>query len=144
MKATGIIRRIDDLGRVVIPKEVRRTLKIKEGDPLEIFLDRDCVCFKKYEGHINYFTDIVAPVLKDAESEGLTVTLYYDEVKITGGKNMPMTIEEAAELGTVHGLGYVDGKEMQAVVRGCSAENALAKMYLRIIHRMALKTMEEG
>ena len=48
MKATGIIRRIDDLGRVVIPKEIRRTLKIREGDPLEIFLENDCVCFKKY------------------------------------------------------------------------------------------------
>lgn len=144
MKATGIIRRIDDLGRVVIPKEIRRTLRIKEGDPLEILLDRDCVCFKKYEGHINYFTDIIAPVLKDAESEGLTITLYYDEVKIVGGRGMPMTIEEAAELGTVHGLGCVDGKEMQAIVRGCGSENALAKMYLRIIRRMALKTMEEG
>ncbi len=39
MKATGIIRRIDDLGRVVIPKEIRRTLKIREGDPLEIFIE---------------------------------------------------------------------------------------------------------
>ena len=49
MKATGIVRRIDDLGRVVIPKEIRRTLKIREGDPLEIFLDdNDCVCFKRY------------------------------------------------------------------------------------------------
>ena len=48
MKATGIIRRIDDLGRVVIPKEIRRTLKIREGDPLEIFLENDCVCFQKY------------------------------------------------------------------------------------------------
>lgn len=41
MKATGIVRRIDDLGRVVIPKEIRRTLEIAEGDPLEIFTDRD-------------------------------------------------------------------------------------------------------
>ena len=41
MKATGIVRRIDDLGRVVIPKEKRRTLKIREGDPLEIIVDRD-------------------------------------------------------------------------------------------------------
>ena len=40
MKATGIVRRIDDLGRVVIPKEIRRTLRIKEGTPLEIFTDR--------------------------------------------------------------------------------------------------------
>lgn len=49
MKSTGIVRRIDDLGRVIIPKEIRRNLNVKEGDPLEIFLERDCVCFKKYK-----------------------------------------------------------------------------------------------
>lgn len=48
MKATGIVRRIDDLGRIVIPKEVRRTLRINEGDPFELFLDDGCVVFKKY------------------------------------------------------------------------------------------------
>lgn len=48
MKATGIVRRVDDLGRVVIPKEIRRTLKIKDGDPLEIYTDTDTVCFKRY------------------------------------------------------------------------------------------------
>lgn len=49
MKATGIVRRIDDLGRIVIPKEIRRTLKIREGDPLEIFTDREGgVVFRKY------------------------------------------------------------------------------------------------
>ena len=48
MKSTGIVRRIDDLGRVVIPKELRRTLHIKEGDPLELFVDGEYVCFKKY------------------------------------------------------------------------------------------------
>ena len=41
MKATGIVRRIDDLGRVVIPKEIRRTMRIREGDPLEIYTDKD-------------------------------------------------------------------------------------------------------
>ena len=50
MKATGIIRRIDDLGRVVIPREIRNTLHIKEGDPLEIYLDsKGGVVFRKYE-----------------------------------------------------------------------------------------------
>lgn len=49
MRATGIIRRVDDLGRVVIPKEIRRTLGIKEGEPLEIYTDEDTVCFKKYQ-----------------------------------------------------------------------------------------------
>ncbi len=49
MKATGIVRRIDDLGRVVIPKEIRRTMRIREGDPLEIFTDKDGeLIFKKY------------------------------------------------------------------------------------------------
>ena len=49
MKATGIVRRIDDLGRVVIPKEIRRTMRIREGDPLEIYTSRDGeVIFKKY------------------------------------------------------------------------------------------------
>ena len=50
MKATGIVRRIDDLGRVVIPREIRRTLRIKEGDPLELFTTREGeVVFKKYQ-----------------------------------------------------------------------------------------------
>lgn len=48
MRATGIVRRIDDLGRVVIPKEIRRNLHLKEGDPLELFVDKDNVIFCKY------------------------------------------------------------------------------------------------
>ena len=48
MKATGIIRRVDDLGRVVIPKEVRRSLNIKEGDPLELSLDGNKIVFELY------------------------------------------------------------------------------------------------
>lgn len=48
MKETGIVRRIDELGRVVIPKEIRKTLRIKEGDPLEIFTEKDELVFKKY------------------------------------------------------------------------------------------------
>ena len=49
MKATGIVRRVDDLGRIVIPKEIRRTLHIKEGDPLEIYIDDNAVCFRNYK-----------------------------------------------------------------------------------------------
>ena len=49
MKATGIVRRIDDLGRIVVPKEIRRTLRIREGDALEIFTDREGeIILKKY------------------------------------------------------------------------------------------------
>lgn len=48
MRATGIVRRVDDLGRIVIPKEVRNKLGIKEGTPMELFIDRGCVIFKHY------------------------------------------------------------------------------------------------
>lgn len=54
MKSTGIIRRIDDLGRVVIPKEIRRTVRIREGDPLEIFVEDGGVLFKPYRTIDNY------------------------------------------------------------------------------------------
>lgn len=66
MKATGIVRRIDDLGRVVIPKEIRRTMRIREGDPLEIFTDRDGeVIFKKYSpiGELSGFASQYAETL---------------------------------------------------------------------------------
>lgn len=48
MRATGIVRRVDDLGRIVIPKEIRRTLGIREGEPLEIYLENDAVIFRRY------------------------------------------------------------------------------------------------
>ncbi|RGB63539.1 MULTISPECIES: stage V sporulation T C-terminal domain-containing protein [Oscillospiraceae] len=66
MKATGIVRRIDDLGRVVIPKEIRRTMRIREGDPLEIYTDNDGeVIFKKYSpiGELSGFATQYAEVL---------------------------------------------------------------------------------
>ena len=66
MKATGIVRRIDDLGRVVIPKEIRRTMRIREGDPLEIYTDREGeVIFKKYSpmGELSSFAAQYADTL---------------------------------------------------------------------------------
>lgn len=66
MKATGIVRRIDDLGRVVIPKEIRRTLRIREGDALEIFTDtQGGVIFKKYSpvGELSTFAAQYSDVL---------------------------------------------------------------------------------
>ena len=66
MKATGIVRRIDDLGRVVIPKEIRRTMRIREGDPLEIYTDREGeVIFKKYSpiGELSAFAAQYAETL---------------------------------------------------------------------------------
>ncbi|CUH96483.1 hypothetical protein P22_2573 [Propionispora sp. 2/2-37] len=69
MKATGIVRRIDDLGRVVIPKEIRRTLRIREGDPLEIYVDREGeVILKKYSpvGELGDFAKEYADSLYEA------------------------------------------------------------------------------
>ena len=58
MKATGIIRRVDDLGRVVIPKDIRRTIGIHEGEPLEIFIEgEDTVCFRKYKTNLGDAVD---------------------------------------------------------------------------------------
>ncbi len=76
MKATGIVRRIDDLGRVVIPKEIRRTLRIREGDPLEIFTSNDGeVIFKKYSpiGEIGPYTKQYVDVLN--RTSGLAVVI---------------------------------------------------------------------
>ena len=76
MKATGIVRRIDDLGRVVIPKEIRRTMRIREGDPLEIYTDREGeVIFKKYSpiGELAQFAAQYAETLH--KTCGLTVAI---------------------------------------------------------------------
>ena len=67
MKATGIVRRIDELGRVVIPKEIRSTLRLKSGDPLEIFTERDELMLKKYSpiASLEKFSEGTAKSLND-------------------------------------------------------------------------------
>src|SRR5699024_9065555 len=82
MKATGIVRRIDDLGRVVIPKEIRRTLRIREGDPLEIFIDREGeVILKKYSpiNELGNFAEEYADALFDSLQSPV---LIYDHEEI--------------------------------------------------------------
>ncbi len=76
MRATGIVRRIDDLGRVVIPKEIRRTMRIREGDPLEIYTDNDGeVIFKKYSpiGELAAFAELYAEVLGKSCQKGVII-----------------------------------------------------------------------
>lgn len=65
MKATGIVRRIDDLGRVVIPKEIRRSMKIREGDALEIFTSDEGITFRKYGSNRPYELEVIANELYD-------------------------------------------------------------------------------
>ena len=88
MKATGIVRRIDDLGRVVIPKEIRRTMRIREGDPLEIFTDKDGeLIFKKYSpiGELSDFAAQMCDSLKKS-TDGIAAICDRDTViAIAGG-----------------------------------------------------------
>lgn len=88
MKATGIVRRIDDLGRVVIPKEIRRTLRIREGDPLEIFTDREGeVILKKYSpiGELNEFSAEYCESLYETTNHMVVITDRDSIIAVAGG-----------------------------------------------------------
>lgn len=80
MKETGIVRRMDELGRVVIPKEIRKTLRIQEGDPLEIFIEREQLILQKYSpiGAINGLSRCVVDALH--ESVGLSVGVFDTDI----------------------------------------------------------------
>lgn len=88
MKATGIVRRIDDLGRVVIPKEIRRTLRIREGDPLEIFVDREGeVILKKYSpiSELGDFAQEYAESLAENSGQLVLVSDRDEVIAVSGG-----------------------------------------------------------
>ena len=81
MKSTGIVRRIDDLGRVVIPKEIRKTLQIHEGDPLEIFMQGRAVCFKKYDKTLS-IRESVCDVKDLLREEGVSERFSPEETQV--------------------------------------------------------------
>ena len=122
MKATGIVRRIDDLGRVVIPKEIRRTLRIREGDPLEIFTDRDVeVIFKKYSpmGELGTVAGELAEAL--ARTAGLSCAICDRDAVIAaaGGakkdlleKRLSAGMEQLMEQRAVYERGMEEGEEL--------------------------------
>ena len=88
MKATGVVRRIDDLGRVVIPKEIRKTLRIKEGDPLEIFTDKEGeVILKKYSpiGELSEFATEYAETLAKTTGHIACITAKDTVIAVSGG-----------------------------------------------------------
>lgn len=87
MKATGIVRRIDDLGRVVIPKEIRRTMRIREGDPLEIYVEKDGeVIFKKYSpiGELGDFAVSYVETLSKTTGMGACITDRDNVIAVSG------------------------------------------------------------
>lgn len=88
MKATGIVRRIDDLGRVVIPKEIRRTMRIRNGDPLEIYVDREGKVFLKKYSPINdlgEFAKEYADSLHEALGHVVCITDRDEIIAVSGG-----------------------------------------------------------
>ena len=98
MKATGIVRRIDDLGRVVIPREIRRSLKIREGDPLEILIEKNCVCFKKYST-LGSFSEDILRVAQDMAQRTFKhqVAIYDRDEKISGPNSYSSYADESWE-----------------------------------------------
>lgn len=87
MKATGIIRRIDDLGRIVIPKEIRRQASVHEGEPMEIFLEEDKSIILKPYSPIGSFSDRIIRIVKEmARMSHLKLSLYdcYNKLTIDG------------------------------------------------------------
>ena len=98
MKATGIIRRIDDLGRVVIPREIRRSLKIREGDPLEILIEKNCVCFKKYST-LGSFSEDILRVAQDMAQRTFKhqIAIYNRDSKISGPNSYSSYADESWE-----------------------------------------------
>ena len=118
MKATGIVRRIDDLGRVVIPKEIRRTLRIREGDPLEIFTDREgeflqvlgdrevlTACqgddrYVKVTEEMNEYEDeVISPIISAGDIIGAVVLLNKDKKKHFGEVEQRVAVSAADFLG---------------------------------------------
>ena len=100
MKATGIVRRIDELGRIVIPKEIRRTMRIREGDPLEIYTDRDGeVIFKKYSpiGELTTFAAQYAEAMSRACGCGVLVTDRDAVVAVAGGSKKELLERRLSE-----------------------------------------------
>jgi AbrB family transcriptional regulator (stage V sporulation protein T) len=88
MQETGMVRRIDELGRVVIPKEMRRTLRIREGDPLEIYTDKEQLIFKKYSpvSTINTYAEAVADGIEELTEKVCIVTDNDAVVYVSKGK----------------------------------------------------------
>ncbi len=107
MKATGVVRRIDDLGRVVIPKEIRKVHRIKEGDPLEIFTDKEGeIILKKYSpiGELTEFASTYADTISKTTGHITCITDKDSVIAVAGGskkdfleKNLSKELEEVLE-----------------------------------------------
>ncbi|MDO5112587.1 MAG: stage V sporulation protein T [Clostridia bacterium] len=165
MKATGIVRRIDELGRIVIPKEIRRTLRIREGDPLEIFTDRDGeVILKKYSpiGELGDFAKEYAEALHQSSGHIAAICDKDTVIAVSGGSrkelmdkpihpDLELLMQERnravmnageGELLGVTADGSADGYTAQVIVPILSAGDAIGAVML--LSREAGAHMEES
>ncbi|MBQ3111800.1 MAG: stage V sporulation protein T [Firmicutes bacterium] len=134
MKATGIVRRIDDLGRVVIPKEIRRNLRIREGDPLEIFVDREgSVILKKYSpiGELANFAREYADAINDATGRSVLISDRDSIIAVSGapkkdflGKSIGRLVENAMEERRAYINNYdADGSREMSIIADDKGED---------------------
>jgi AbrB family transcriptional regulator (stage V sporulation protein T) len=132
MKATGIVRRIDDLGRVVVPKEIRRTLRIREGDPMEIFTNKDGeIILKKYSpiGEIDGFAKQYADSMAQVSGHKIIISDRDQVIAVAGGakkdllgKNVSSSLENLmngreklfTEEGNKKAIPIVEGEDIPA------------------------------
>ena len=158
MKATGIVRRIDELGRVVIPKEIRSTLRLKSGDPLEIFTDRDELMLKKYSpiASLERFSEGTARSLNDL-SGYLAIVCDTDEVlhafgsgkREVAGKAISAKLDKILQERKSYIANLPEGGDIVPICEGADS-NVTAQIIVPIVSggdclgAVALVTSEQG
>lgn len=141
MKATGITRRIDDLGRIVIPKEIRRTLRVREGDPLEIFTDREgMIILKKYSpiGEMGEFADSYVEVMAQTLQATICITDTDSVIAASGAgwkelmdQPVSKTLENSMESRSmVKDRAFFSGYEKQILIPILSAGDVIGSVLL--------------
>ena len=131
MRATGIVRRIDDLGRVVIPKEIRRSMGVREGDPLEIYTDRDgAIIFKKYAP--NNTNDVVMYLVNSARALGFEIGVYDDLGAWLGG----------SRFGSINERIYIDDEKEELIPIADDGVFNRAFLFIKVVKTPKEKTFE--
>lgn len=105
MKETGMVRRLDDLGRLVIPKEIRRMYKMKEGDSIEIYIDNGKICIRKYDEISPYYEQIVN--MCNLLKEKLQTMVFFNSEEYLK-KNQLLIEEKLIDKSRVHSINYFD------------------------------------
>lgn len=131
MRATGIVRRVDDLGRVVIPKEIRRNFGIREGDPLEIYTDQDgAIIFKKYAP--NNTNDVIVYLVNSARALGFEIGVYDDLGAWLGG----------SRAGSVNERIYIDDEKEELIPIADDGTFNRAFLFIKMVRTPEGKTLE--